>query len=125
MGDATNMVIILGGELLKKAEHLLIMGLHPSEVIKGYELACTKALSELESAFFSFIPNQYLVGSRFTQTRAIDDKPAFAINTVVVGFGIETSYCLKAVRLRRCIVRTCCRGSPGSHADKSKKLQRR
>lgn len=49
MGDATNMVIILAGELLKKAENLLIMGLHPSEVIKGYELACVKALSELDS----------------------------------------------------------------------------
>lgn len=50
MGDATNLVLILAGELLKKAEHLLVMGLHPSEVIKGYELAQSKALSELESA---------------------------------------------------------------------------
>lgn len=50
MGDATNTVLILAGELLKKAENLLIMGLHPSEVIKGYELACTKALAELECA---------------------------------------------------------------------------
>lgn len=49
MGDSTNMVLILAGELLKKSEHLLIMGLHPSEVIKGYELACVKALGELES----------------------------------------------------------------------------
>ena len=48
MGDATNTVLILAGELLKRAENLLIMGLHPSEVIKGYELACTKALAELE-----------------------------------------------------------------------------
>ena len=48
MGDATNTVLIFAGELLKKAENLLIMGLHPSEVIKGYELACTKALAELE-----------------------------------------------------------------------------
>jgi T-complex protein 1 subunit theta len=51
MGDATNMVLIFAGELLKKAEHLLIMGLHPSEIIKGYELARTKALTELESKF--------------------------------------------------------------------------
>jgi T-complex protein 1 subunit theta len=57
MGDATNMVIILGGELLKKSEHLLIMGLHPSEIIRGYELACTKALSELESAFIAVCPH--------------------------------------------------------------------
>ncbi|KAF5392070.1 hypothetical protein D9757_003333 [Collybiopsis confluens] len=47
-GDATNMVLILAGELLKNSEELLILGLHPSEVIKGYELACTKALEELE-----------------------------------------------------------------------------
>ena len=49
MGDATNMVLILAGELLKRAENLLIMGLHPSEVIKGYVLAAVKAQAELES----------------------------------------------------------------------------
>lgn len=49
MGDATNMVLILAGELLKKAENLLIMGLHPSEVMKGYQLASEKALSDLNS----------------------------------------------------------------------------
>ena len=50
MGDATNMVLIFAGELLKRAEHLLIMGLHPSEVIRGYELGSQKAQEELESA---------------------------------------------------------------------------
>lgn len=49
MGDATNTVIILAGELLKKAEHLLIMGMHPSEITRGYELACKKGLEELQS----------------------------------------------------------------------------
>ena len=49
MGDATNLVLILAGELLKVAENLLIMGLHPSEVTQGYEMACKKALEELES----------------------------------------------------------------------------
>jgi len=39
----------LAGELLKKAEHLLIVGLHSSEIIKGYELASEKAQAELES----------------------------------------------------------------------------
>jgi chaperonin GroEL (HSP60 family) len=59
MGDATNTVLIFAGELLKKAEHLLIMGLHPSEIIKGYELACVKALAELESVYrFSFRPSR-------------------------------------------------------------------
>ena len=53
MGDATNSVMILAGEMLKKAEQLLIMGLHPSEIIKGYELASEKALAELESTSIS------------------------------------------------------------------------
>ncbi|KIY51455.1 T-complex protein 1 [Fistulina hepatica ATCC 64428] len=55
MGDATNMVLIFAGELLKKSEHLLIMGLHPSEIIKGYEMACAKALAELEQLSSSSI----------------------------------------------------------------------
>ncbi|KAF8504700.1 T-complex protein 1 [Russula emetica] len=57
MGDATNTVLILAGELLKKAENLLVMGLHPSEVMKGYELACTKALAELESLSTGKLPS--------------------------------------------------------------------
>ncbi|KAF8557820.1 T-complex protein 1 [Imleria badia] len=73
MGDATNTVIIFAGELLKKAEHLLIMGLHPSEVIKGYELACTKALAELEDLSTSSLP------SPFTQSSLAEAlKPAIA-----------------------------------------------
>ncbi|KAF7370787.1 hypothetical protein MSAN_00712200 [Mycena sanguinolenta] len=38
MGDSTNL-----------AENLLIMGLKPTDIIPGYELACTKALAELET----------------------------------------------------------------------------
>ncbi|KAI0629642.1 T-complex protein 1 [Trametes polyzona] len=57
MGDATNSVMILAGEMLKKAEQLLIIGLHPSEIIKGYELASTKALAELETLSTSTLPS--------------------------------------------------------------------
>jgi len=55
MGDATNLVLIFAGELLKRAESLLVLGLHPSEVIQGYELACVKALEELESMDLPFM----------------------------------------------------------------------
>ncbi|KAH9888377.1 T-complex protein 1 [Cubamyces lactineus] len=57
MGDSTNSVLILAGEMLKKAEQLLIMGLHPSEIIKGYELASVKALAELETLSTSSLPS--------------------------------------------------------------------
>lgn len=48
MGDATNMVIILAGELLKKAEELLRMGLKTSDIVQGFEKAQGFALKCLE-----------------------------------------------------------------------------
>ncbi|EME45162.1 hypothetical protein DOTSEDRAFT_127800 [Dothistroma septosporum NZE10] len=48
MGDATNMVIVLAGELLKKAEELVRMGLKTSEINQGYEKAGKFALEALE-----------------------------------------------------------------------------
>ncbi|KAK4230843.1 chaperonin Cpn60/TCP-1 family [Podospora fimiseda] len=48
MGDATNLVIVLAGELLKKAEELLRMGLKTSDIVTGYERAQKIALDFLE-----------------------------------------------------------------------------
>ncbi|KAK3357048.1 chaperonin Cpn60/TCP-1 family [Lasiosphaeria hispida] len=48
VGDATNLVIILAGELLKKAEELLRMGLKTSDIVTGYERAQKIALDALE-----------------------------------------------------------------------------
>ncbi|KAJ4392147.1 T-complex protein 1 subunit theta [Gnomoniopsis smithogilvyi] len=48
MGDATNLVIVLAGELLKKAEDLLRMGLKTSDIVTGYERAQKVALEALE-----------------------------------------------------------------------------
>ncbi|GMG08555.1 unnamed protein product [Aspergillus oryzae var. brunneus] len=48
MGDGTNLVIILAGELLKKAEELLRLGLKTSDIVQGYEKAQNFALKVLE-----------------------------------------------------------------------------
>ena len=48
MGDATNMVMVFAGELLRKAEELLRMGLKTSEIVQGYERAGREALRILE-----------------------------------------------------------------------------
>jgi len=49
VGDATNFVIIIAGELLKAAESLIRMGLKPTEIAEGYEIALDKALEILET----------------------------------------------------------------------------
>ncbi|KAK2031811.1 T-complex protein 1 [Colletotrichum caudatum] len=48
MGDATNLVIVLAGELLKKAEDLLRMGLKTADIVTGYERAQKFALETLD-----------------------------------------------------------------------------
>jgi T-complex protein 1 subunit theta len=76
VGDATNFVLVFAGELLEKAAYLLRMGLHPSEVVQGYELARDKALAILEGiyhyifcgiffqfSFFFFWSNANLLGT--------------------------------------------------------------
>merc|ERR1719328_147656 len=49
VGDGTNLVIVLAGALLKESEDLLRMGIKPTEVASGYELALEKALTVLET----------------------------------------------------------------------------
>ena len=49
MGDGTNWVIIFAGALLEAAEDLIRMGLTPTDVAEGYQLAVNKALEALPS----------------------------------------------------------------------------
>ena len=48
MGDGTNLVIMLAGELLRKAEELIRLGLKTSDIVQGYERAQGYALKALE-----------------------------------------------------------------------------
>jgi T-complex protein 1 subunit theta len=44
VGDGTNFVLTFAGELMQQAENLLKIGLHPSEILTGYEKAYKKFL---------------------------------------------------------------------------------
>jgi len=48
-GDGTKTVVILAGELLKKADPLLRMKIHPTTIMGGYNKARKRALETLES----------------------------------------------------------------------------
>jgi len=48
IGDGTNFVLSLAGELLKRAEELLRDGLHPVEIADGYTRAGEMALAKLD-----------------------------------------------------------------------------
>lgn len=48
VGDGTTTVVVLAGELLKKAEELLAQNIHPTTIIDGYRKTMEYVLSELE-----------------------------------------------------------------------------
>ncbi len=47
VGDGTTTAVVVGGELLAKAEELLDKKIHPTLIIKGYRMAAGKAISLL------------------------------------------------------------------------------
>jgi T-complex protein 1 subunit theta len=63
VGDGTNMVIVLAGEMLKKAEVLLRMGLKTSDIGQGYEKAQEFALKVLEGVWAVFFLLGFFRGS--------------------------------------------------------------
>ncbi|KAI1790404.1 T-complex protein 1 [Ganoderma leucocontextum] len=91
MGDATNSVMILAGEMLKKAENLLIMGLHPSEIIKGYELASAKALSELETLSLSSLPSPLTKPSLAAALKPVIASKQYGYEDQLAGLVAEAS----------------------------------
>ncbi|KAI3946741.1 hypothetical protein MKW98_003304 [Papaver atlanticum] len=52
IGDGANLTISFAGELLQKAEELIRIGLHPSEIISGYMKGTNKTVEILESLQF-------------------------------------------------------------------------
>lgn len=59
-GDYTNFVISFAGELLDQAKSLIKMGLHPSDIVAGYEVAmkeCLRYLGEFEAQKIEDVSN--------------------------------------------------------------------
>merc|ERR1719230_946067 len=48
-GDGSNFVLSLAGELMFQAQSLIQMGLHPSEILIGYEKAAKLVYKELDA----------------------------------------------------------------------------
>jgi thermosome len=49
VGDGTTTAVVLAGEFLKNAEHLLEQNVHPTVIAKGYRLAAQKSIEFLNS----------------------------------------------------------------------------
>ena len=65
IGDGTTSVCVLASELLREAEKLIGMKIHPQTIIEGYRLASKAALDALEKAAVdhAYISLLYLFGA--------------------------------------------------------------
>ena len=57
VGDGTTSAVVIGGELLKKAEDLLDQDVHPTLIVTGYRLAAEKAYEILEELTQTVTPD--------------------------------------------------------------------
>lgn len=95
MGDNTNYVLVLGGELLNLAEKLVVLGLTPTEIIQGYKMANKFAIKELENLIIDQIQNfqeknellkiikPVIMSKQYGQENFISDLVATAIQQVI------------------------------------------
>ena len=58
VGDGTTTVAVLAGELLRQAEKLILMKIHPQIIIEGYRMARDVALKKLNEISFNNSDNQ-------------------------------------------------------------------
>jgi hypothetical protein len=91
MGDGTNLVIVLAGELLKKAEELIRMGLKTSDIVSGYEKAQNFALKVLEGMLCRVVLVELPLNSGAGwHSQGSDGSPR----------GIDANYCFPPCRSR-------------------------
>ncbi|RHZ52816.1 hypothetical protein Glove_457g58 [Diversispora epigaea] len=91
IGDATNFVIVFAGELLQKAEYLLRMGLHPSEIVQGYELASNKALEILEELGVETVTNFKSKTELFKAIRTVIASKQYGNEDLLSNLVVEAS----------------------------------
>lgn len=95
MGDNTNYVLVLGGELLNLAEKLVVLGLTPTEIIQGFRMANKFVNNELEQLVVGQIDDfqskeqllkiikPVIMSKQYGQERIISDLVATAVQQVM------------------------------------------
>jgi thermosome len=86
-GDGTTTAVAVAGELLKNAESLLEEDIHPTSIIRGFDLASAKARAELDDVAVAVDPGdeavlQHVAGTSMTGKSAEVDE-AVLVDLVV------------------------------------------
>jgi chaperonin GroEL (HSP60 family) len=86
VGDGTTTAVIFAGALLKKAQELMDMGIHPTIIASGYRLAAAKARELLPNIAIDASSKDILKKVAFT---AMTGKSAGAVGEKLAGLAVD------------------------------------
>lgn len=92
VGDGTTTAVVLAGELLKNAETLLDMDVHPAVIARGYRLAADKALEILNEMAEKITPKDETILKQIAMTAMTGKGAEYAKETL-------SELAVKAVKL--------------------------
>jgi chaperonin GroEL (HSP60 family) len=99
-GDGTTTAVALAGELLKNAENLLEQDIHPTAIIRGFNLASEKAREEIDAVSESVAADDDETLRKVAQT-SITGKGAEVNKEVIAELIVEA---MKAAQAHKLIV---------------------
>lgn len=111
MGDGTNLVMVLAGELLNVSEKLIAMGLSPVEIIQGYNMAKTFVLKELDQLVVDEIVEKndreqlikiikpVIASKQYGSEDLLSDLVATAVSHVLQGTRSISSFNVDSIRV--------------------------
>jgi archaeal chaperonin len=68
VGDGTTTAVVIAGELLKRSEELIELGIHPTIIVQGYRMASEKAREILKGLAISMKPSDIEILKKIAET---------------------------------------------------------
>ena len=89
--DGTTSAVVIAAELLRNAWHLVLQGVHPSTIVRGYRLAETEAMAHLESIAYEGDEDDLVTAVR----SSLAGKASRGVQTRLADLAMEAARCIE------------------------------
>ena len=89
--DGTTSAVVIAAELLRNAWHLVLQGVHPSTIVRGYRMAEIEAMTHLESIAFEGNEDDLVTAVR----SSLAGKASRGVQTRLADLAMEAARCVE------------------------------
>lgn len=89
--DGTTSAVVIAAELLRNAWHLVLQGVHPSTIVRGYRIAEIEAMTHLESIAFEGNEDNLVTAVR----SSLAGKASRGVQTRLADLAMEAARCVE------------------------------